>query len=132
MPAPYIVFPDGFNKKLFIELLETPELEVHQELKLEREELISLGEKVSGVVIRSATTMDKEAIDALPNLKYIIRAGEGTDNIDKKYCEEKGIKVSNTPGANSNSGSRACYCSNAHNLKKNILCSPSNARRAMG
>ena len=103
MSTPYIVFPDGFNKKLFVELIETPELEVHQELKLSRAELLGLGEKVNGVVIRSATTMDKEAIDALPNLKYIIRAGEGTDNIDKKYCEEKGIKVSNTPGANSNS-----------------------------
>ena len=68
---------------LFVELIETPDFEVHQELKLSRE-LLGLGEKVNGAVIRSATTMDKEAIDALPNLKYIIRAGEGTDNIDKK------------------------------------------------
>ena len=62
-----------------------------------------MGDKINGLVIRSATTADQELINHLPNLKYIIRAGEGTDNIDKKYCADKGIKVSNTPGANANS-----------------------------
>ena len=33
----------------------------------------------------------------------MIRAGEGTDNIDKVSCKSKGVKVSNTPGANNNS-----------------------------
>ena len=47
--------------------------------------------------------MDQDLINHCPNLKYVIRAGEGTDNIDKKYCQDRGVKVSNTPGANSNS-----------------------------
>src|SRR5690606_10126711 len=54
-------------------------------------------------IIRSATCPDKAMLDNAPNLKYIIRAGEGTDNIDKAYCAEKNVKVSNTPGANNNS-----------------------------
>lgn len=52
------------------------------------------------VVIRSATTMNKENIAAAPNLKLIVRAGEGLDNVDVETAKTKGIKVSNTPGAN--------------------------------
>ena len=100
---PYIVISDGFNEKIFKELNQEADFEVHPEKKLSRENLISLGEKVNGLVVRSATIVDQELINHLPNLKYVIRAGEGTDNIDKKYCNDKGIKVSNTPGANSNS-----------------------------
>ena len=100
---PYIVISDGFNEKIFNDLSNEKDLEVHPEKKLSRENLISLGEKVNGLVVRSATIVDQNLINHLPNLNYVIRAGEGTDNIDKKYCSDKGIKVSNTPGANSNS-----------------------------
>ena len=36
----------------------------------------------------------------LPRLKYVITCGAGLDNIDLKYCAEKGIKVFNAPGSN--------------------------------
>jgi len=101
--TPYIVISDGFDEKIFRELSDESNLEIHPEKKLSRENLISLGEKVNGLVVRSATMVDQDLINQLPNLKYVIRAGEGTDNIDKKYCSDKGIRVSNTPGANSNS-----------------------------
>lgn len=51
------------------------------------------------IVIRSATKVTKELIDAAPNLKAIGRAGIGLDNVDLKYAESKGIKVRNTPAA---------------------------------
>ncbi|MEI6970546.1 MAG: NAD(P)-dependent oxidoreductase [bacterium] len=41
-------------------------------------------------------------MDALPNLKVVIRAGAGYDNIDTKHARSKGIDVMNTPGANAN------------------------------
>ncbi len=41
-------------------------------------------------------------IDALPQLKVILRAGSGYDNIDTKYARKKGIDVMPTPGANAN------------------------------
>jgi D-3-phosphoglycerate dehydrogenase len=100
---PYIVIPDGFDEKIFSELKEENDLEIHSKKKLSREELISLGDKVNGLVVRSATIVDQDLINQLPSLKYVIRAGEGTDNIDKKYCTDRNIRVSNTPGANSNS-----------------------------
>tara|TARA_Y100000768_G_C23991213_1_gene693384 strand:+ start:4282 stop:5229 length:948 start_codon:yes stop_codon:yes gene_type:complete len=103
MSKPFIVVSDGMDSGVFSDLRNTDGLEVHPEKKVSQEELKTLLPKVEGLIIRSATSPDKAFLDAAPNLKYIIRAGEGTDNIDKAYCQEKGIKVSNTPGANNNS-----------------------------
>jgi D-3-phosphoglycerate dehydrogenase len=100
---PFIVVPDGLDKELFAQLKTDANYEVYPESKVSRDQLKSMANKVNGMIIRSATTVDKELIDLMPNLKLVIRAGEGTDNIDKKYCNEKGIKAANTPGANNNS-----------------------------
>jgi len=53
------------------------------------------------VIVRSATKIRKELIDACPRLKVIARAGVGMDNIDVEYAQSKGIKVINTPRASS-------------------------------
>ena len=99
----FIVVSDGFDKKLFNQLLEIEDFEVHPKSKITQEELQKLLPKINGLVIRSATKVTPELLKQAPNLKYVIRAGAGTDNIDKKACAEYGVKVSNTPGANSNS-----------------------------
>lgn len=49
------------------------------------------------VLVRSKTKCTKDYIDQAKNLKLIIRGGVGMDNIDKKYCAEKGILAVNTP-----------------------------------
>ncbi|PJC08105.1 MAG: 3-phosphoglycerate dehydrogenase [Flavobacteriaceae bacterium CG_4_9_14_0_8_um_filter_34_30] len=53
------------------------------------------------VLVRSATTVRKEVIDACPSIKMIGRGGVGMDNIDVAYAREKGIKVINTPASSS-------------------------------
>jgi len=55
------------------------------------------------IIVRSATKIREELIDAVAgsNLKLIIRAGVGVDNIDVKYAESKGITVRNTPNSSS-------------------------------
>lgn len=53
------------------------------------------------VLVRSKTKCTKEYIDQAPKLKLIIRGGVGLDNVDRKYAEEKGIIVRNTPKASS-------------------------------
>ncbi|MBD80719.1 MAG: 3-phosphoglycerate dehydrogenase [Crocinitomicaceae bacterium] len=55
------------------------------------------------VIVRSATTIRKEVIDACPNLKMIGRGGVGMDNIDVEYARSIGRLVFNTPGASSQS-----------------------------
>lgn len=55
------------------------------------------------VLVRSATTVRKEVIDACQNLKLIGRGGVGMDNIDVAYAREKGLTVINTPASSSQS-----------------------------
>ncbi len=58
---------------------------------------------VEVLLVRSATKVRKELIDACPNLRIVGRAGVGMDNIDIPEAKKKGIMVINTPGASSQS-----------------------------
>ena len=58
-------------------------------------------EKISVILVRSATTVRKDLIDKCPDLKIIGRGGVGMDNIDVEYARIKGIDVINTPAASS-------------------------------
>ncbi len=84
--------------------LETKGFKVVTE-KVAQENLIEAINKegYSALLVRSATQVRQELIDACPNLKLIGRGGVGMDNIDVKYAEAKGIKVINTPAASSQS-----------------------------
>ena len=55
------------------------------------------------ILVRSATKVRKDIIDACPSLKIIGRGGVGMDNIDVAYAREKGIHVINTPASSSES-----------------------------
>lgn len=55
------------------------------------------------LVTRSETDVDKQVIDAAPELKVIARAAVGVGNIDLNYATERGILVINCPGKNTNS-----------------------------
>lgn len=59
--------------------------------------------KIEVLLVRSATQVKKDVIDACPQLKLIGRGGVGLDNIDVEYAEKKAIKVINTPEASSES-----------------------------
>ncbi len=59
--------------------------------------------KITVLLVRSATTARKELIDSCPGLKIIGRGGVGMDNIDVEYAREKGLSVINTPAASSSS-----------------------------
>lgn len=67
---------------------------------LEKEDLIKEIPNIDVLVVRSATKVTADIIEAGKNLKIIARAGTGLDNVDVEKAKEKGIKVINTPGAN--------------------------------
>ena len=75
-------------------------LEVDVKTGMKPEELKAYIGKYDGLVIRSATKVTAEIIDAAVNLKVIGRAGSGLDNVDKVAASKKGIVVMNTPGGN--------------------------------
>ena len=60
-------------------------------------------ENIVALLVRSATTVRQDLIDACPGLKIIGRGGVGMDNIDVEYAREKGLSVINTPAASSES-----------------------------
>jgi D-3-phosphoglycerate dehydrogenase len=67
----------------------------------EQSDLISAVADVDALIIRS-DKVDREVIEAARNLKIVVRAGAGYDNVDLAAATEKGIVVMNTPGQNSN------------------------------
>lgn len=71
-----------------------------------KEELKNILKDFDVITIRSATKIDSDILDSLTNksnLKLIIRAGVGVDNIDVTYANKLGIEVRNTPNASSDS-----------------------------
>ena len=71
--------------------------------KVAQEQLANvINEKdIAVLLVRSATKVRQNLIDACPGLKMIGRGGVGMDNIDVEYAREKGLEVINTPAASS-------------------------------
>lgn len=86
------IHEDGIKK-----LEEFADVEVATDLN--QEALIKKIPEFDAIIVRSATKVGKDVLDAAENLKLIVRAGVGLDNIDLDVAEEKSIKVENTPEA---------------------------------
>lgn len=98
-----ILANDGISKS-GIKTLEKAGFEVIT-TKVAQEQLKNFinEENIDVLLVRSATTVRKDLIDACPDLKVIGRGGVGMDNIDVAYAREKGLNVINTPAASSSS-----------------------------
>ena len=67
----------------------------------EKEELLAAVADVDAIIIRS-DKVDAEVIEAGKNLKIVVRAGAGYDNVDLEAATAHNVVVMNTPGQNSN------------------------------
>ena len=67
----------------------------------DKQQLIEAVAEVDGLIVRS-DKIDDAVMAAAPNLKIIVRAGAGYDNIDLAAATAHGIVVMNTPGQNAN------------------------------
>lgn len=92
-----IIITDGIDKN-GEKILREAGFELKIE-KLSPEDLLQEITKYDAIIVRSATKVTKEVIDAGKNLKVIARGGVGLDNIDVEYARSKGIIILNTPGA---------------------------------
>ena len=79
---------------------ETIGIDVDVNTGLTPEELKGIIGRYDGLVIRSATKVTQDILDAANNLKVIGRAGIGLDNVDIPAASKRGIVVMNTPGGN--------------------------------
>ena len=66
-----------------------------------KQELLEAVKDVNALIVRS-DKIDAEVMDAAPELKVVVRAGAGYDNIDLAAATAHGIVVMNTPGQNAN------------------------------
>src|SRR3972149_1716479 len=83
-----------------VEALQKEGLDVTVVPTLPQAELCERIGEFHGLIVRSATKVTAEVIEAGKNLEVIGRAGAGVDNIDVEAASQRGIVVMNTPGAN--------------------------------
>ncbi len=95
-----VLISDSMSSKAVEILKGAPGLESDVITGLPPEELKKKIKDYHGLVVRSATKVTAEIIEAAENLKVIGRAGTGVDNIDTEAATKKGIVVMNTPGGN--------------------------------
>ena len=77
-----------------------PDFDIRNVDGTDRAALLAALSEASAVLVRSATQMDAEAIQAAPKLQVIARAGVGLDNVDIKVATTAGVMVVNAPTSN--------------------------------
>ncbi|XP_067583545.1 D-3-phosphoglycerate dehydrogenase [Pseudorca crassidens] len=82
-------------------ILQDGGLQVVEKQNLSQEELIAELQDCEGLIVRSATKVTSDVINATKKLQVVGRAGTGVDNVDLEAATRKGILVMNTPSGNS-------------------------------
>ncbi len=90
---------DDVNEEKLAPLIDAG-IDVVKETKLDDAVLATRLKDADGVIVRSATHITAELMDAAKNLRVIGRAGVGVDNIDVKAATQRGIVVMNAPDGN--------------------------------
>jgi len=82
-----------------VDLLKAAGYEVNEAWDIPKEDLPGIIGDYDAIVIRSATKVKGDLLEAAKNLKAVGRAGIGLDNVDLEKCKERSIVVRNTPNA---------------------------------
>ncbi|HKA90883.1 MAG TPA: phosphoglycerate dehydrogenase [Haliangiales bacterium] len=85
-------------------------IEVDVKVGLKPAELMQVIGAYDALVVRSATKVTGEILEAAQNLKIIGRAGIGVDNIDVRAASRRGIIVENTPSGNATTAAEHALC----------------------
>ena len=67
----------------------------------DKSQLLEAAADADAMIVRS-DKVTQDVVDAARNLKIVVRAGAGYDNVDLEACSKRGIVVMNTPGQNAN------------------------------
>ncbi|MEK6714730.1 MAG: phosphoglycerate dehydrogenase [Candidatus Omnitrophota bacterium] len=95
-----ILVSDPLSEEGLKILKSVKEFQVEVKLELKPETLKGIIKDYDALIVRSATKVTADIINAADKLKIIGRAGVGLDNVDLKAATQKGIIVMNTPGGN--------------------------------
>ncbi|MBN2251350.1 MAG: NAD(P)-binding domain-containing protein [Candidatus Altiarchaeota archaeon] len=94
---PKILMADNIHRKAIEEAEKFADVTIGAGLSAE--DLTRMIPEFDALVVRSATQVTREVMDAGKKLRIVGRAGVGLDNIDVEAAKEKGIKVVNSPEA---------------------------------
>lgn len=97
---PRIIVLDDIAQEGLQMLDAASDIEYDIKLKLSGDELKSTLAEYDGAILRSGVKITAESLEGNTRLKAIVRAGVGTDNIDKPAATRQGIVVMNTPTGN--------------------------------
>ena len=98
---PKVLISDSIDN-IAVKILESNNIQVDTITDLSSDKLKEIISKYDGLIVRSATKVTEDIIEAGHNLKIIGRAGAGVDNIDLETANKKNVIVMNTPGGNTN------------------------------
>lgn len=97
-----LLITDGLSNEGLKMLEESGLFEISFHKAVEKEALKQMLPSFDAIVIRSATKLTRELLDCGTNLKVVMRAGAGVDNVDVVHATSKKILVLNCPGTNNN------------------------------
>lgn len=95
-----ILICDGLDSAA-VKMLEQDGHHVTLKKGITADELTQLIPEAEAVVVRSATKITAAVLENAKNLKLVVRAGVGLDNVDAIAAQAKGVTVANTPAATS-------------------------------
>jgi D-3-phosphoglycerate dehydrogenase len=96
-----VLIADSLDKEALEQLKAVPGFEVTVKTGLDEAALVGTIPGFNAVVVRGATKITRPVIEAATDLRIIVRAGIGLDNVDAAAAKEKKIAVANTPAATS-------------------------------
>lgn len=95
-----VLVPDTLNQAGLAALRSVTAFEVHAPGKMTREQTLARIPEAHALIVRSDTKVDAAMLEHADQLRVVVRAGVGVDNIDLEMCTARGIVVMNTPEAN--------------------------------
>ncbi|MCK5055613.1 MAG: 3-phosphoglycerate dehydrogenase [Candidatus Aminicenantes bacterium] len=96
-----ILLADKLNLRVVELLREIPEFDIVEKISLKPDKLKEEIRNHDAAVVRSAVKLTSDILEHAQNLKIIVRAGIGLDNVDVAYAGSRNIEVRNTPFATS-------------------------------
>ncbi len=95
-----VIVCDAIHQKGIDMLSSEADIEVYDAASLPKDELLDKIGEFDIAITRSSTPVNQAFLDKAKNLKAIVRAGVGVDNVDIEGCSKRGIIVMNVPTAN--------------------------------
>ncbi|MBD3841293.1 MAG: phosphoglycerate dehydrogenase [Campylobacterales bacterium] len=100
MKKPTIVVCDHIHETGLEILKNTSDINYVYAADLDKTTLLTKIADADVCITRSSTDVDEKFLEATPNLKAVVRAGVGVDNVDMDGCSKRGIIAMNVPTAN--------------------------------